>query len=201
MSLFDDAKRNRGHTDDEDLLISNSKRQRHNDPNGDWGRSRILANGDYIVGWICALYIEMAAAQAMLDHVHDSPLKDPIDIGPHNIVIACLPTDGYGTNNAAIVASHMRRSFPSIRVLLVVGIGGGVPRKFDVRLGDVVVSTSVVHYDFGKIVADGHFQRTGSSYTPSQALRTAVTKLRADHEVEPSKYPSSFPRCLNGTHL
>jgi len=106
---------------------------------------RSLSNDDYIVDWICALYIEMAAAQAMLDHVHDIPLKDPIDsntytlgsIGRHNIVIACLPTDGYGTNNAAAVVSHMRRSFPSIRVVLMVGIGGGVPGKVDVRLGSV----------------------------------------------------------------
>jgi nucleoside phosphorylase len=72
----------------------------------------------------------------------------------------------------------------------MVGIGGGVPGKVDVRLGDVVVSTSVVQYDLGKIVADGHFQGTGSSYAPSQALRTAVTKLRADHEAEPSKISS-----------
>ena len=120
MSLLDNIKRNRSDADDEDLS-RNSKRWRQNDPNGDrgHGRSRILANDDYIVGWICALYVEMAAAQAMLDHVHDIPLNDPIDsnaytlgsIGQHNIVLACLPADGYGTNNAATVASHMRRSF------------------------------------------------------------------------------------------
>ena len=40
----------------------------------------------------------------------------------------------------------------------MVGIGGGVPGKVDVRLGDVVVSNSMVQYDLGKIVADGHFQ-------------------------------------------
>jgi hypothetical protein len=108
MSLFDNVKRNRADTDDEDLFpCSNSKRRRHDDPNGGWGhrQSRILANDDYKVGWICALYIEMAAAQAMLDYVHDIPLNDPIDsnaytpgsIGRHNIVVACLPADGYGT--------------------------------------------------------------------------------------------------------
>jgi nucleoside phosphorylase len=207
MSLFDNIKRNRGDTDDEDLFpCSNSKRRRHDDPNGGWGHGqpRILANDDYKVGWICALYIEMAAAQAMLDYVHDIPLNDPIDsnaytlgsIGRHNIVIACLPADGYGTNNAATVAGHMRRSFPSLRVLLMVGIGGGVPGKVDIRLGDVVVSSSVVQYDLGKIVADGHFQRTGFSYTPSQALRTAVTKLRANHEAEPSKIPIILSKVL-----
>ena len=204
MSAFDKGKRSRGDADDKDLLPSNSKRLRpgHDDPNGGWGhrRPRIparLSNDDYIVGWVCALPIEMAAAQAMLDYVHDILPKDPVDsnaytlgsIDRHNIVITCLPTDGYGMNNAATVASHMRRSFPSIRVLLMVGIGGGVPGEVDVRLGDVVVSTRVIQYDLGKTVTDGHFQRTGSSYTPPQALMTAVTKLQADHETEPSKIP------------
>ena len=162
MSLFDNVKRARGDDNDEDLLPSDSKRQRHKEH----GQPQILTNDDYIVGWICALYIEMAAAQAMLDHVHDIPLKDPVDSNTYtlNIFIACLPT---GTNNAATVVSHMRRSFPSIRVVLMVGVGGGVPGEVDVRLGDVVVvSTSMIQYDLGKIVADGYFQGTGSSYAP-----------------------------------
>ena len=45
-------------------------------------------------------------------------------------------------------------TFPSIKVGLIVGIGGGIPPK--VRLGDVMVSTpvdqfpGVVKWDFGK---------------------------------------------------
>ncbi|KAI0160665.1 hypothetical protein GGR57DRAFT_389579 [Xylariaceae sp. FL1272] len=153
----------------------------------------------YSVGWICALHIEMAAAIAMLDTVHERLAQDPTDsntyalgsIGHHNVVIASLPTAGYGTNNAATVASNMSRSFPAIRVRLMVGIGGGIPRQGEssVRLGDIVVSNSVVQFDLGKILANGRFHRTGVPRRPPFALMTAVSRLRADHETRPSKIP------------
>ncbi|KAK2061875.1 hypothetical protein LY76DRAFT_671376 [Colletotrichum caudatum] len=67
--------------------------------------------------------------------------------------MTCLPSGQYGTNNAAIVASNMRSSFPTIRAGLMVGVGGGVPGdSFDIRLGDVVVGTTVIQYDLGKIL-------------------------------------------------
>lgn len=38
--------------------------------------------------------------------------------------------------------THMQHSFPSVRVGLMVGIGGGAPSiKNDVRLGEIVVSS------------------------------------------------------------
>ncbi|PHH78561.1 hypothetical protein CDD80_6672 [Ophiocordyceps camponoti-rufipedis] len=182
-------------TPDDDDAGPSTKRPRldyhHRDPH------RALSHADYTVGWICALHIEMAAAHAMLDVVHASlPLK-PADgntyavgsIGSHNVVIACLPSDQYGTNNAAMVASDMRRSFPGIRVGLMVGIGGGVPSMADVRLGDVVVGSGVVQHDLGKTMAEGQFHRTGTPRIPPSALMTAVAKLRALHEGEPSKIP------------
>jgi nucleoside phosphorylase len=108
---------------------------------------------DYTVGWICALPIELAAGKSMLDRVHKplSPLPGDNNsytlgnIGLHNIVLACLPLNHYGTNNAAIVAANMRRSYPSIDKRLMVGIGGGLPTACrDVRLGDIVVGTEVI---------------------------------------------------------
>lgn len=113
---------------------------------------RKLARDDHSIGWVCALCNEMAAAEAMLDEIHETPGSSPDDsntytfgtIGMHNIVIACLPAAQYGKNNAATVASNMRRSFPSIRRGFMVGIGGGAPGKVDIRLGDVVVSDRVV---------------------------------------------------------
>jgi hypothetical protein len=85
----------------------------------------------------------MAAAIAMLDCIHEALPKKPGDdneygfgnISSHNIVIACLPSGYYGTNNAAVVANNMRRSFPSLETRLMVGIGGGVPLNDDIRLG------------------------------------------------------------------
>ncbi|KAH7011803.1 hypothetical protein EDB80DRAFT_401564 [Ilyonectria destructans] len=211
MGAFDDGKRNWSGTDGEEPLPGDSKRRRTTHGNGDGGRGhrqswipRMLSQHDYTVGWICALPIEMAAARAMLDNVHESFPTSPDDtnaytlghMGMHNIVIACLPSGQYGLNNAATVASNMRRSFPSIRFGLMVGIGGGVPGKVDIRLGDIVVSKEVVQYDFGKTVQDGHFQRTGTLNKPPQALMTAVAKLQADHRSEPSKITSILFKML-----
>ncbi|RYP59082.1 hypothetical protein DL770_010287 [Monosporascus sp. CRB-9-2] len=205
MNAPDCKKRDRIDIDDEIPAPDDLKRKRFDYDGYDEHLGHIrersltrLSYNDYTVGWICALYIEMAAAEAMLDNVHDSLPKDPNDsntytvgsIGRHNIVIASLPANGYGTINAATVANNMDRTFPSIRVRLMVGIGGGVPRKADVRLGDVVVSTEVVQYDIGKIVRDGPLDRTGIPRKPPPAVMTAVAKLRANHESKPSKIPS-----------
>lgn len=78
-------------------------------------------------------------------------------MGKYNIVIACLPDGEYGTTSAANVARDMVYSFPNVRIGLMVGIGGGAPNsKYDIRLGDIVVSSprdgysGVLQYDFGK---------------------------------------------------
>ncbi|KXH55507.1 pfs domain-containing protein [Colletotrichum salicis] len=172
------------------------------------GQSMVkLSHEAYTVGGVSALPLEMAAAQAMLDYRHQPLDMNPNDsnvytfggIGPQNIVIACLPSGQYGTNGAAVVANNMRWSFPSIHIGLMVGIGGGVPGKVDIRLGDVVVSNptadspGVVQYDFGKAVNDGRFERIGNLNKPSPSVLAAVSKLRADHEARPSE----IPRILN----
>jgi hypothetical protein len=49
------------------------------------------------MGWMCALPVELAAAQEMLDEEHDTPPYDAQDsnlytcgrVGKHNVVIAC----------------------------------------------------------------------------------------------------------------
>ncbi|KAI0491240.1 purine and uridine phosphorylase [Xylaria cf. heliscus] len=150
---------------------------------------------DYNVGWICALHIESAAAWCMLDDIHDKPTGCPNDgnaydfgsLHGHNVVIARLPT--CGTNNAAMVASNIRRSFPSIRMYLMVGIGGGVPGEADIRLGDVVVGTKVIQSDLGKIIQHGEFQPTGEPRQPLPEFLMAISRLRALHETAPSKIP------------
>ncbi|KAF4968001.1 hypothetical protein FSARC_4562 [Fusarium sarcochroum] len=144
----------------------------------------------YRIGWICALPIEMSAAEAMLDRTHDPLPRRGSDtntytlgsIGAHNVVIACLPKGHYGTNNAASVARNMVCTFENIKHGLLVGIGGAIPGPVDVRLGDVVVSTEVIQYDLGKAMPNGHFQRTGYPTRPPQPLLTAVSKLQASHD-------------------
>ena len=152
-----------------------------------------LHRDDYTVGWVCALPVELAAAQEMLDEEHVTPPYDAHDtnlytcgrVGEHNVVIACLPEGQTGTNSAAAVAVQMKSTFSSTRFGLMVGIGGGVPsEEADVRLGDVVVSKpqnthgGVVQYDLGKATASG-FERTGALNTPPTVLLNAVASVRA----------------------
>ena len=157
-------------------------------------------NKTYTVGWICAILPEYVAAQAFLDERHDPP--DALDqhddnayslgrIGKHNVVIATLPQGEYGLVSAAGVAKDMLRSFPNVRIGLMVGIGGGAPStKHDIRLGDVVVSVpghgegGVFQYDYGKTIQNQEFEYTGSLNQPPRFLRTAVTGLGAKYETD-----------------
>lgn len=156
----------------------------------------------YQVAWICALPIEMASAKAMLDERHPPLPNCPGDnnsyefgrIGQHNVLIAGLPVGQFSTSSAALVASEIRQSFGVVRIALLVGIGGGIPsRENDIRLGDIVVSKpsrgtgGVIQYDFGKSLADGKFEVTGSFNAPPKLLLTALTRLQArgeSHEHE-----------------
>lgn len=189
------SKRIRDIADDEGPVSSETKRSK-----ADHSFHLIgLTHNAYTVGWLCTLPKEQTAATAMLDEIHPDLPKPPNDrntytlgaIGKHNIAIACLPKGSVGTNSAATVATHMVNTFPSIKVGLMVGIGGGIPSK--VRLGDVVVSTpvdrypGVVQWDFGKAEKDSNFKRTGSLNSPPNALLTALAKLETKHEMHGSK--------------
>ena len=71
-------------------------------------------------------------------------------------VVMAYPRD-MGTLNAATVASDMRYSFRYIKLGLVVGVAGGAPQTPDgtvIHLGDVVISTAVIQYDFGRQYPD-----------------------------------------------
>jgi nucleoside phosphorylase len=153
---------------------------------------------DYHVGWICAIQTEYVVACELLEHEYSHPPLLSIGddnaytcgrIGEHHVVVACLPKGKYGLTSAASVAQDMLRSFPSIHIRLMVGIGGGAPsKKHDIRLGDVVVSTpagltgGVIHYEFGKSIQNKRFERTGSLDTPPAALLNALQRLSAFHE-------------------
>ncbi|RBQ78477.1 hypothetical protein FVER14953_07658 [Fusarium verticillioides] len=160
----------------------------------------------YTVAWICALHFEMAAARAMLDEEHSEYPQQGNDtnsyilgsIRNHNVVIACLQDAQYGLNNAASVLSNMRRTFPDIEIGLMVGIGGGVPLKADIRLGDIVVGVRVMQYDMGKTLSDG-LQRTAVPKIPDSTIRTVISNLRSRHELNGSRVPSILTEKM-GSH-
>lgn len=168
----------------------------------------------YTVGWICAISTESIAARIFLDDLHEGPeyvaANDSNDytlgrVGRHNVVIAVLPHGEYGISSAAGVVKDMLHSFPNIRIGLMVGIGGGAPSaKHDIRLGDVVVSSSssstgqgaVFQYDFGKAVQGQGFVPTGFLNQPPPVLRTAVHGLLTQYEVEGHRLDASINEVL-----
>ncbi|KAL6825940.1 nucleoside phosphorylase domain-containing protein [Trichoderma sp. SZMC 28015] len=116
---------------------------------------------------ICALPREADAVHLLFDEFWDED-GDPFGrangdtnnystgrIGKHNVVLAILP--GMGTNNAAASTASLRSSYSNLKLALLVGICGGVPRfaDDDVFLGDVVISKAIVQYDFGRQYPDG----------------------------------------------
>lgn len=185
-----------------------------------------LDNSDlYTIGWIAALPIERAAATAMLDERHKTPLGFVQHIsdmnsytwgrmGEHNVVIASLPAGLYGTAVAANTASYLLSSLPHIQIGLLVGIGGGIARPEDgrdIRLGDIVVSRpqgatgGVIQYDLRKAISGQKQERKDFLGMRPQVLLQALASLQAEHELEESMVPtflsalSQKSRSINST--
>ncbi|KAL6360868.1 hypothetical protein LRP88_06576 [Fusarium phalaenopsidis] len=77
-------------------------------------------------------------------------------IGDHHVVLAVLPN--MGTSSAAAATASLQSSYTGLKLAILVGICGGVPRiaNFDAFLGDVVVSKTIIQYDYGRQYP-GHF--------------------------------------------
>lgn len=103
-------------------------------------------------------------------------------LGGKPVVLVYPP--GMGVLNAANVATNLRYSSRNIRLGLVVGIAGGAPQTpegDDIYLGDVLISTAVIQYDFGRYYDDGPQRRTELEKTLSKApheVLNFLTKMR-----------------------
>jgi nucleoside phosphorylase len=172
-----------------------------------------IRHEDYQVCWICPLDIERTTAEAMLDERHESLPNSPQDtnvytlgrIGKHNVAIAGLPVGN--SVSTAIAASHIWNAFGNMRVVLLVGIGGGAPGKSkDIRLGDIVVSYpegeygGVIQVDSGKTVPtsvdEEGFLFKGTLNRPPDQLLNVVKALQAKHRGLSRSEKPDFVRFL-----
>lgn len=126
---------------------------------------------DFRIGIVCALPLEANAVTAILDRRlkrEERPHLAEGDINSYTfgvidrfkVVIAHLGEMGNVASSRA--GQDMSRSFPGVKLCLVVGICGAVPsiKGNEVLLGDVVLSSSVVQYDFGRQFENA-FRRKG----------------------------------------
>ncbi|KAL3429077.1 hypothetical protein BDV09DRAFT_180987 [Aspergillus tetrazonus] len=146
---------------------------------------RPSSRDDFAIAIICALTVEAEAVEDLFDETHDRLGKrygkEPGDdnayvngrIGNHNL------------GSAASVASSLKISYKRIEVALVVGICGGAPYPLsgkEVFLGDVIISDSVIQYDFGRQYPDGFEKKPGIKDTlgrPNRAIRSILASLQA----------------------
>ncbi|KAB8225072.1 hypothetical protein BDV33DRAFT_164515 [Aspergillus novoparasiticus] len=125
-------------------------------------RHRPLRRNDFEVAIICALPLETNAVLCSLDEVWDDGLHrygradgddNAYDFGRsgrNGVVVVTLT--GMGKVPASTAASYLRMSFSSIKLVLLVGVCGAVPRtdRTEIVLGDVVISQSIVELDRGR---------------------------------------------------
>ena len=127
---------------------------------------------DFEIAIICALPLEFSAVSLVFDHFWDKQGdrygKAAGDtnsyrtgcVGKHDVVLALLPH--MGKKNAAATVASLRSSYTRLRLALLVGICGGVPRTRsgdEILLGDVIISNAVIQYDFGRQYPDGFVRK------------------------------------------
>ncbi|KAJ6041445.1 nucleoside phosphorylase domain-containing protein [Penicillium canescens] len=157
-----------------------------------WGTSARFTHEDYTVGWVCTRPLEYAVAEGMLDEQHSALPQVENDTNTytlggmqrHNVVLLCIPAGAMETGVANTAVSGMLRSFPNIRIRLLVGVAGGVPNhQIDIRIGDVMVG-SPVSSSGGVMLLKGSgesFAETGTLETPPRELGNALATLQARH--------------------
>ncbi|KAL7922428.1 nucleoside phosphorylase domain-containing protein [Trichoderma austrokoningii] len=161
-----------------------------------YGSTTPDAKSDFRVAIICALTIEADAVYALFDSRLDEDDvqldKSPNDpnvystgtIGRHYVVLTHMAN--MSKANAATVATNCGRTFPNVRLALVVGICGVVPfsaNRTDIMLGDVVISEGVFQYDLGRHLPQEFRPKNGmpdSLARPISNIRAALSKWKGD---------------------
>jgi nucleoside phosphorylase len=158
---------------------------------------RPKSRDNFAIAIICALPLEADAVEALFDEHYDrfgqyygkqrgdanSYLNGRI--GKHDVVLCYMP--GMGKGSAASVASSLQVSYTGIELALVVGICGGAPLTPDnqeIFLGDVVISTTVIEYDFGRQYPGGFRRKTGVKDIlgrPNREIRSLLNGLSGDN--------------------
>ncbi|KAF6804729.1 Nephrocystin-3-like protein 3 [Colletotrichum musicola] len=118
---------------------------------------------DFGVALICALPLEFDAVTLAFDEIWNEdqlPFEKTSNdhnsyalgrLGKHNVVLLLLPE--MGKISAASATASLRTSFSGLKLAILCGICGGVPNPFtddEMLLGDVIISKSLVQYDFGR---------------------------------------------------
>ncbi|KAH7142800.1 nucleoside phosphorylase domain-containing protein [Dactylonectria estremocensis] len=172
------------------------------------GSSRPESRGEFEVAIVCALPLEYDAVTLLIDEfwdengdiygraIGDNNTYTTGRVGNHNVVVALLP--GMGKLHAAFAVAGLRSSYTNINLALVTGICGGVPRAGtinEILLGDVIISETIVQYDFGRQYPSGFTTKLNvqDSFGRSNAdMRGLLAVLRTEMGFQRLQQRASF---------
>ncbi|XEU97576.1 hypothetical protein FSHL1_002862 [Fusarium sambucinum] len=159
---------------------------------------------DVEIAILCALPMEARAFQTLMENTSQDTLSIPDfsdvtksepdenaytlgKMGGYPVVLVHMPS--VGKVSATLVSTHLKHTYTAIKLAVLAGICGGVPKDGDEvkrRLGDVVIGTSVVQFDLGRQYPD-RFQQSEYSQTllgnPSAEVQAFIKKLESSKEV------------------
>lgn len=179
-----------------------------------------LSCADYHVAWICPVAdVELLPARLMLDEeLSPPPYNTHYDentyicgtISGHAVVVATCPQGETGNVNAGRLTASMFKTFPNIRMAVLVGIGGGIPCSTasrsslnDIHLGDVVVGwpgdgkPACVYHDRGTSKVGGEFEMVGTMQNPDWRLTSALSILTSDYKLCRTRFHDQLARLRN----
>ncbi|RSL61841.1 hypothetical protein CEP53_004951 [Fusarium sp. AF-6] len=145
----------------------------------------------------CALPLEVNPIEALFDHHWEDYGKAQGDknaystgvIGRHNVVL--IHMSGMGKLSAAAAAIYCERSFPNIKLAILVGVCGAVPvvpsTGTKINLGDVIISNGVIQYDFGWQFSGGFERKNTVLDSLGRAgleVRSTLSKLKTHRGTE-----------------
>ena len=110
--------------------------------------------------------------------------------------------------NAGHLVNPLTRSFPNLKVTLLVGIGGGIPREKpnedpneDIRLGDVVIGwpgpekPSIIQWDSGVRLPNGKMNIINAFPSPDRRILNTLGKLESNRHIQVNKFLRHLHRC------
>ncbi|KAK5064995.1 hypothetical protein LTR84_000830 [Exophiala bonariae] len=163
--------------------------------------SRASSRDDFEIAIICALRREYNAVVPLFSELWDQQSEDDEDndfgraagdtniyangrIGRHNVVLVLLRK--MGKRAAAGTAAQIATSYTRVSLALLIGVCGGIPRykrdgneDIEILLGDLVVSTKVCEFDFGREYPDGFAPKNTEEDQPGKPNKNISNLLEA----------------------
>ncbi|KAK2047239.1 phosphorylase superfamily protein [Colletotrichum somersetense] len=158
--------------------------------------TRPTRRDEFEIAVVCALSLEYDAAALAFDGFWDDD-GDTYGraagdtntyctgrIGQYNVVLALLPN--MGKVSAASTAASLRSSFTGLKLAIVTGICGGVPSPGtgdEIILGDVIISRTVIQYDYGRQYPDRFIRRDTAEDNlgrPNRDIRSLLSTFDTD---------------------